>query len=40
MDVRAEILRMRLAGYSLQDTYIWVKDYIDLESCVSLYESH
>ena len=40
MDVRAEILRMKSAGYSIADVYIWVKDYISLESCVSVYEGH
>jgi hypothetical protein len=39
MDAYKEIARMKSAGYSLQDTYIYVKDYIDLESCASVYES-
>jgi hypothetical protein len=40
MDVRAEILRMKASGYSIQDVYIYVKDYISLESCVEVYEGH
>ena len=40
MDVRAEIIRMRRSGYSIEDTYIYVKDYITLEACVEVYESH
>jgi hypothetical protein len=40
MDARSEILRMKLSGYSIEDTYIWVKDYITLEACVEVYESH
>jgi hypothetical protein len=40
MDAHKEIARMRASGYSLQDTYIYVKDYVSLESCVEVYEGH
>ena len=40
MDVHAEILRMKASGYTIADVYIYVKDYISLESCVEAYESH
>jgi hypothetical protein len=39
MDVHSEILRMKTAGYSIADVYIYVKDYISLDDCVSVYES-
>ena len=39
MDVRVEILRMKSAGYTIADVYIYVKDYVSLEACVEAYES-
>ena len=39
MNVKQEIRRMKLAGYDIQDTYIYVKDYIDLEQFSHLYEA-
>ena len=37
MTVRNDIARMKAAGYSIQDIYIYVKDYIDLEQFSHLY---
>ena len=38
MDVNAEIVRMKIAGYSMEDIYIYVKDYVELEQFAHLYE--
>ena len=38
MDVNAEIRRMKAQGYSVEAAYILVKDYIELEQFVELYE--
>ena len=37
MTIRNEIARMKAAGYSIQDIYIYVKDYIDTEQFSHLY---
>lgn len=39
MDYRAEIARMKQAGYSYHDTYILVKDYVSIQIFVQLYEA-
>lgn len=38
MDVDAEIRRMKRAGYTIEDTYIRVKDYVTVEQFAHLYE--
>lgn len=38
MNIIREIYRMKAAGYTAQDAYILVKDYIDLEQFIELYE--
>ena len=37
MNVLNEIARMKSAGYSIQDIYIYVKDYIEFEQFSHLY---
>ena len=38
MNVRNEIARLRAQGYTIEDTYIRVKDYIELDEFAALYE--
>ena len=37
MNVRNDIARMKAVGYSIQDIYIYVKDYISTEQFSHLY---
>ena len=39
MDVNAEIVRMKLSGYSIEQVYIYVKDYVSVEVFAHLYEA-
>ena len=39
MDVNAEIVRMKIAGYSIEEVYIAVKDYVSPELFAHLYEA-
>ena len=39
MDYIAEISRMKVAGYSQVDIYIFVKDYVSAEQFIDLYEA-
>jgi hypothetical protein len=39
MDVNAEIVRMKRQGYSIDQCYIYVKDYVSLEQFAHLYEA-
>ena len=39
MDVNAEIVRMKIAGYNMIDIYIYVKDYVSLDTFAHLYEA-
>ena len=37
MDVNAEIVRMKRQGYSIDEVYIYVKDYVSLEDIVRIH---
>jgi hypothetical protein len=39
MDVVAEIVRMKRQGYSIDQCYIYVKDYVSPEAFAHLYEA-
>lgn len=39
MDVNAEIQRLKIAGYNVSDIYIYVKDYVSLDTFAHLYEA-
>jgi len=39
MDVVAEIVRMKRQGSSIDEVYIYVKDYVSLEQFAHLYEA-
>jgi hypothetical protein len=39
MDVVAEIVRMKRQGYSIDEVYISVKDYVSPEAFAHLYEA-
>jgi hypothetical protein len=39
MDVNAEIVRMKRSGYSCQDIYVYVKDYVTPDQFAHLYEA-
>jgi hypothetical protein len=39
MDVNAEIVRMKRGGYSIEEIYIYVKDYVSMEQFAHLYEA-
>ena len=38
MDYIREIARMQLGGYSITDTYIYVKDYVSFEQLIEMWE--
>ena len=38
MNIIQELYRMKASGYTAQDAYILVKDYIELEEFITLYE--
>jgi hypothetical protein len=39
MNYRQEIQRMKQGGYSIVDTYIYVKDYIEFETLIEIWET-
>jgi hypothetical protein len=39
-DIHIQILEYKARGYSLQDTYIYFKDYIELEDVISIWEEN
>jgi hypothetical protein len=39
MDVNAEIVRMKRQGYSIDVIYIYVKDYVSMDTFAHLYEA-
>lgn len=38
MDYKAEIHRLKSQGYSVEDIYIYVKDYVDAGEFIDIYE--
>jgi hypothetical protein len=39
MDIGKEIISMKHRGYTLSDTYIYLKDYVSLEVCIEMWET-
>ena len=39
MDVAAEIVRMKRSGYTIDQVYIYVKDYVSPDQFAHLYEA-
>ena len=39
MDVVAEIVRMKRGGYTIDEVYIYVKDYVTPDQFAHLYEA-
>lgn len=38
MNIQTEILRMKSTGYSIEDTYIYLKDYVSIETIIQHWE--
>jgi hypothetical protein len=39
MNIRQEIIRMKYSGYSMNDIYIYVKDYVCMDQFLDIYEA-